>query len=61
MRYIAFFDVDNTILKINSGEAFLRRAYKNGLLSTWKLIKAYYLAILYRLKIIHPSTIIEKL
>jgi HAD superfamily hydrolase (TIGR01490 family) len=61
MRYIAFFDLDNTILKINSGEALLRRAYKNGLLSIWKLINAYYLAILYKLNIMDPSTIIEKL
>ena len=61
MRYVAFFDLDNTILKINSGEALLRRAYKNGLLSIRKLIHAYYLAILYRLKLIDPSAIIEKL
>jgi HAD superfamily hydrolase (TIGR01490 family) len=61
MRYVAFFDVDNTILKINSGEALLRRAYKNGLLSTSKLIFAYCLAILYKLKVIDPLTIIEKL
>jgi HAD superfamily hydrolase (TIGR01490 family) len=61
MRYAAFFDLDNTILKINSGEAFLRRAYKKGLLSSWKLIHAYYLAILYKLSLMDPSVIIEKL
>jgi HAD superfamily hydrolase (TIGR01490 family) len=61
MRYVSFFDLDNTILKTNSGEALLRRAYKNGLLSTWKLIIAYYLAILYKLNLIDPSRIIEKL
>ena len=61
MSYIAFFDLDNTILKINSGEALLRRAHKNGVLSIRKLITAYYLAILYKLKIIDPARIIEKL
>jgi HAD superfamily hydrolase (TIGR01490 family) len=61
MRYVAFFDLDNTILKINSGEAFIRRAYKNGLLSNRKLIHAYCLAILYKLNLIDPSAIIEKL
>jgi HAD superfamily hydrolase (TIGR01490 family) len=61
MSYAAFFDLDNTILKINSGEALLRRAYQNGSLSTWKLMNAYYLAILYKLNLIDPSTIIEKL
>ncbi len=61
MEYVAFFDLDKTILKINSGEALLRRAYKNGLLSIWKLINAYYLAILYKLNFIDPSKIIERL
>jgi HAD superfamily hydrolase (TIGR01490 family) len=61
MRYVAFFDLDNTILKINSGEAFLRRAYKNGLLSNWKLMNAFGLVLLYKLKLINPLTIIENL
>ncbi|MFC2137914.1 HAD family hydrolase [Bacteroidota bacterium] len=60
MSYIAFFDLDNTILKINSGEALLRRAYKNGLLSTWKLINVHCIVILYKLKLIDPSIIIKK-
>ena len=61
MRYVAFFDLDHTILNINSGEALLRRAYKNGLLSTWKLIHTYYLTILYKLHLLDPLKIIEKL
>ena len=61
MRYIAFFDLDNTILRINSGEALLRRAYKKGILSTWQLIIAYSLAIRHKLHLIDPLKIIEKL
>ena len=61
MRYAAFFDLDNTILKINSGESFLRRAYKNGFLSNRRLIHAYCLGILYKFKVIDPLAIIEKL
>jgi len=61
MRYVAFFDLDNTILKINSGESFLRRAYKNGFLSNRKLIHAYCLGLLYKFKVIDPLAIIEKL
>jgi HAD superfamily hydrolase (TIGR01490 family) len=61
MRYVAFFDLDNSILKIKSGEALLRRAYKNGFLSNWKLFNAYYLATLYRINLIDSSVIIEKL
>jgi HAD superfamily hydrolase (TIGR01490 family) len=61
MGYVAFFDLDHTILKINSGESFLRRAYKNGLLSNRKLMQAYGLAILYKFNLADPSAIIEKL
>lgn len=61
MGYAAFFDLDNTLLKINSGKAFIRRAYKNGLLSHGKLIYAYGLALLYKLNLISPLAIIEKL
>lgn len=61
MSYVAFFDLDNTILKINSGEALLHRAYKNGLLSTWRLINAYRMAILYKFHLTDPLKIIEKL
>ncbi len=61
MEYVAFFDLDNTIIKINSGEALLRRGYKNGLLSTGKLIHTYYLLILYKAHLIDSLKIIEKL
>ena len=61
MRYAAFFDLDNTILKINSGGAFLRRAYKNGLMSGRKMIHAYCLAILYKFNFMDPSVIITRL
>ena len=61
MGYVAFFDLDNTIIKINSGEALLKRAYKNGLLSAWRLINAYYLSLLYRFHLTDPLRIIEKM
>lgn len=61
MRYVAFFDLDKTILKINSGAAFIRRAYKSGLLSNRKLIHAYCLATGYKFNLIDPPAIIEKL
>jgi HAD superfamily hydrolase (TIGR01490 family) len=61
MSYAAFFDLDHTILKINSGEALLRRAYKKGLLSTWKLINAYCLATGYKVHLADPLKIIEKI
>jgi len=61
MRYVAFFDLDHTILKTNSGEALIRRAHKNGLLSLRNLLMAYVLAALYKLHILDPLNIIEKI
>jgi len=61
MRYVVFFDLDHTLLNINSGEALLRRAYKNRILSTWKLLHVYYLSILLKVHLIDPLSIIEKL
>ena len=61
MKYAAFFDLDHTILKINSGEALIRGANRLGLLSTGKLIKAYFLAILYKRSLMDPLKVIEKL
>lgn len=61
MGYVAFFDLDHTIIRVNSGAALLRHAQKKGILSTWKLFYALCLAILYKIGIIDPSKIIEKL
>jgi HAD superfamily hydrolase (TIGR01490 family) len=61
MRYAAFFDLDHTILNINSGEPFLHRAHKNGILSDRRLIQAYYLSLLYKIHAADPWAIIEKL
>ena len=47
-RYVAFFDIDNTILSINSGSALVREAYKIGLMSTSDLLNAIYLSWLYK-------------
>ena len=60
MSTFAFFDLDRTILKINSGEALLRRAHKNGILSNYKFISAYYLSILHKLRLIDSARLIEK-
>lgn len=60
MSYIAFFDLDHTILKINSGEALFKRAYEKGILSKRKLIRAYFLAVLHQLNLIDSLKIIEK-
>ncbi len=47
-RYVAFFDIDNTILSINSGSTLVREAYKRGLMNNSDLLNAIYLSWLYK-------------
>lgn len=49
--YIAFFDLDRTVLGINSGYALGRAAYNAGLVKRSDLIKALFMALLYKLKL----------
>lgn len=46
--YIAFFDLDNTLLAGSSGSYLVRYSYKNGLLSHSELVFGVYSSILYR-------------
>lgn len=60
-NYIAFFDLDNTILDTNSGKYLVKHAFREGILSRKDLAKAYYLSIIYKLGIIEPTYIIDKM
>jgi putative phosphoserine phosphatase/1-acylglycerol-3-phosphate O-acyltransferase len=57
-RYVAFFDLDKTILSINSGSALVRGAYKRGLLSTADLLNAIYLSLLHKLHLRDTALIV---
>jgi len=60
-RYIAFFDIDHTILNVNSGSALISEAFKSGMMSYSDLIRAYYYSVLYRLKLKDPAIIITRM
>jgi len=47
-RDIAFFDIDKTIIRINSGEALIRQAYRKGVMSTYGIMKAIYTGIQFK-------------
>ena len=59
--YIAFFDLDRTILSANSGAVLVRMAYKKGLLSTRSLISAIYQSYLYKFNLRETDQIISKM
>jgi HAD superfamily hydrolase (TIGR01490 family) len=57
--YVAFFDLDRTVLNINSGSALVREAYKTGLMSFSELLHAFYLSYLYKFHLRETSIIIS--
>jgi HAD superfamily hydrolase (TIGR01490 family) len=59
--YIAFFDLDLTIISRNSGSIIVRQAYKNGLMSTRNLIHAIFQSYLYKLHLRETELIIKKM
>jgi len=60
-KYIAFFDIDDTILNINSTKILVQAARKNGMMSTLSYIKAIYQVLLYRFKLKNALEIIHKM
>jgi len=60
-RYAAFFDLDNTILNINSGKVLISKAYRKGLLSHTELLKAFWFSIAYKLNIGDTINLLRKM
>lgn len=59
--YAAFFDLDGTLLNVNSGEVLVHMAYKNGHMKKKDLLQAFYLAFLYKFQLRETSKIIKKM
>ena len=59
--YIAFFDLDKTILNTNSGNILILRAYKHRLLHLKDILKGLYFASLYRLNLKDTQKIIDSM
>jgi len=56
-KYIVFFDLDKTLLTVNSGKVLAWAAYQEGLLSNRNLIRAIFLSIIYKLHLINSIKI----
>ena len=55
--YIVFFDLDKTLLSVNSGKVLAWAAYKDGLLTTNNLIRAVFLSLIYKLHLLNSLKI----
>lgn len=60
-NYAAFFDLDGTLLNVNSGEILVKSAYKKGYIKSKDLLYAFYLAFLYKFKLRKTSKIIQEM
>ncbi len=58
--YIAFFDLDNTLLAGSSGRYLVRYSYKNGLLSHSELVFGIYSSLLYRAGLVDSGAIVAR-
>ncbi len=60
-RYAAFFDLDHTILNVNSGKVLILMAYRKGLLTRTELLNAFWFSIVYKLKAGDTSKLLGKM
>lgn len=60
-KYIAFFDLDRTLIGEVSGNVLIRRAWKKGLMKWTDISSALYLYILYKISLRDPLTVINDL
>ena len=58
-HYVAFFDVDGTLIHGNSGKSLIKSGYKNGVISTKNFIHALYLSLLFKLNLRNPVRIMD--
>ncbi len=56
-KYVAFFDLDKTLLTINSSVPLILSAYKKGFLKTSSLLEAVMLSVIYKLRLGIPVKI----
>lgn len=56
--YIAFFDLDNTLITSNSGKLLVREARAKGMMNLHDLIRALWMSALYKLNLMDTEKII---
>jgi len=61
ISYIAFFDLDRTIISSNSGKSLVRYAYSTGLMNITDLIRGGVYSLLYKLNLRETTRIITSM
>jgi HAD superfamily hydrolase (TIGR01490 family) len=60
-RYIAFYDLDHTILKGNSATTLVEVARERGIMSSKQFRHAVYLSLIYKLNLGNPTKMINRM
>ncbi len=60
-KYIAFFDLDRTIINTNSSKLIVMHAYKKGFIGKMDIIKGIYLSLMYRFDLMDTQKIIDNM
>jgi HAD superfamily hydrolase (TIGR01490 family) len=60
-KQVAFFDLDRTLVSVNSGKVLIKAAYAKGFISRMGLIKAFWLSFLYKYDLMNTLKIIDSL
>jgi HAD superfamily hydrolase (TIGR01490 family) len=60
-KQIVFFDLDRTLVSVNSGKVLIKAAYAKGFISRLELIKAFWLSFLYKFELMDTLRIIDSM
>jgi HAD superfamily hydrolase (TIGR01490 family) len=60
-EYVAFFDLDHTLISEVSGKILMQQAYKNGILSSNYIFQGIIFSILHKFDLINPDRIMDKM
>lgn len=60
-NYVAFFDLDHTLISVNSGRVLVEHAYKRGLIPIKQIFLAYLFSALYKTGVLKPEYIMKQL
>lgn len=60
-NYVAFFDLDRTIIPTDSSTLLIKDAYEKGIIKKNKLLTGYIFSYLYKLRLLKTITIITKI
>ncbi len=59
-KYVAFFDLDHTILDTSSARLYIRYLYKKGEIGRWDLTRGVFFSVLHRLGLFATDDVIKK-